>query len=1054
MENRKPTQTQICDYVVLSSPEAELEAEEADLNDDKSSLSDIVDEMLEDPALKEMEETLLATIQVLEDTLQETQILNELETRELKQNESRLQQKLQEQTELNEQTMQLLQEERQKSDQLAASKAQKIDVESFSLDPSTLPEGELMVTSNDLTKLLQIQEERHAQEMKELEQKLKKEEDKRAETERDNVRLEAAATVAKSIAEDTKQEDSVLQQQLKERQEMLELANRKLKKLDSELITSKQALKDQSTDAKAEQAAVKANEQELQKKIRKLEADMKTLTVKDAKAQATISNLEDIQTELEETLKNAKHERATSKAAAVSAQKSLKQTKALLAESMAKVGRLETRLAKSQMQSQSRKPNPPPKKDTAQAKRQPPKASQPASTAQKVPRLDNWELTDEGEVQGSVFDHPSLPNGEPIRTSALVNPKQARDGGTVKTSSGSLYRLGKKKRQAPSASTSTPSSTKQTVVAVVKPEPKAKQQAPSSPPAKKQAASPAVNLFSSFQKKPKETLKKEEPKPAIEEPPKAVTKSSPSISSIFGIPNTNAKETKAPEANVETKDPKPDVQDPPKVATKASPSISSIFGIPSTNAKDTKEAEADAETKDPKSAVEEPPKTATKASPSITSIFGIPNTHTKDTKEAEATADAKDTKEAEATAETKDLKSTDEAGSKPPPTSMLLPRMNFFGNAAAEKSEEETKKADKAEDENIKSKPYTSFNIFGSKPTASKDKLASEQQEKSTPEPVAAPSTSAYGRRKKIQKNEKAVEESSEELTLTGRTMCNGKYLLAGKPKKSVTGRCLILGAYHADANSKPTGNPIVIKLSENTDAMKKEHSIYQRVSSAVNKGVVVKCHSFIPEVEDRPGKSALILERGARDLKEHRRWIGMEGDDLKEALFSVAQCLDSIHGARMVWTDLKTENFVVVEDDDGHKVKAIDLESAMNVNNHPKDFTPEASPPEFAREYVYGDPHSFVLNYSFDVWSFGMLAYELAAGVGYYDGNSPDAIMQKLSQKKVPNPSIGIKDDDLADLIAQCLALDPKQRPSAQRITRHPYFASVAKPALFQFIW
>ena len=147
-----------------------------------------------------------------------------------------------------------------------------------------------------------------------------------------------------------------------------------------------------------------------------------------------------------------------------------------------------------------------------------------------------------------------------------------------------------------------------------------------------------------------------------------------------------------------------------------------------------------------------------------------------------------------------------------------------------------------------------------------------------------------------------------------------------------------------------------------------------------------------------------------------------------------------------------QTENFVVVEDEKtgDHSIKGIDLESAMKVRDHPIDYTPEATPPEFAKEFVSGDPHHFVLDYSFDVWSFGMLAYELATGVGYFDGNSPDTIMQKLSNHNVPNPNIGIEDDDLADLLAQCLALDPKHRPSAQKIARHKYFSSISKPGMF----
>ncbi|CAJ1950064.1 unnamed protein product [Cylindrotheca closterium] len=970
----------------------------------------------EDPILKELEETLLATIQVLEDTLHETQVVNELETREFKEEQVRLEQELQRLEQFNEQIMAQFQVEQTLA--ATSSKApQQLSslgsLESLLQNPSSVPKEGLVLTQRDLTQLLELQQERHDQEKKELEQQLRHEEKQRLELEQVNLRLEAEASAAAKAmmanVEDkdttTKQqqqqqqdtEGALLQTKLNEQQEALELANQNLEQVESELTRSKQALEKHTASAKSELAAFKTKEQQLVAKIDKLESEMTKLAVNDAKARETISNLEVAKQELEGTLEKARHETEASKEASTSSQKELTRVKQSLAERMVKIGRMETKLARAQIIAQSSSSSSslqPKKTTTAPTKKQteqPPKESSPVVTALKTPRLENWELTKDGEVIGSVFNHPSLPDGEPVRTSALVNPMGARDGITVNTKSGSRYKLGTKKTN------KTIAPKQPAAAASTKPAPSVgvKEQVPSSPPTpaatketKAKKSSPSIDLFANLQNKPakKETsLKKdEEPKPIKAETPKSKKTVTPTISSIFGSASSKAKKKSKEDTAAKTKPPK-----------------------------------------------------------------------------------------------------TPDAAKSPPSTSIPLPRINFFGNAHTEKTQEgKTKEFNNTNNNNkepedqgtgSKRQPYTPFNIFGSKSTGSpKDKLLTHGNsipaEKQTPEPTKATartSTSAYGKRKaqkskaisqQQQQQQQQQQHHKDELTLTGRTICDGKYLLAGKAKKSVTGRCLILGAYHADTNDKPTGNPIVIKLSENTDAMKKEHSIYKRVASGVSKGVVVKCHDFVSDVQDRPGKSALVLERGVRDLKEHRRWIGMEGNDLKEALYSVGQCLDTMHGARMVWTDCKTENFVVVEsdskeEDGGHKVKAIDLESAMNWKEHPRDFTPEASPPEFAKEYVSGDPHSFVLDYSYDVWSFGMLAYELATGIGYYDGNSPDAIMQKLSHKNVPNPSIGIEDDDLADLVSLCLALDPKQRPSAQKIVRHPYFASISKPTLFN-LW
>lgn len=56
-------------------------------------------------------------------------------------------------------------------------------------------------------------------------------------------------------------------------------------------------------------------------------------------------------------------------------------------------------------------------------------------------------LTSAGEVQGSVFNHPCLPNGEPVRTSILVNPRLAKDGATIKTRSSSMKEQKKRDKE-------------------------------------------------------------------------------------------------------------------------------------------------------------------------------------------------------------------------------------------------------------------------------------------------------------------------------------------------------------------------------------------------------------------------------------------------------------------------------------------------------------------------------------------------------------------------------------------------------------------------------
>lgn len=137
---------------------------------------------------------------------------------------------------------------------------------------------------------------------------------------------------------------------------------------------------------------------------------------------------------------------------------------------------------------------------------------------------------------------------------------------------------------------------------------------------------------------------------------------------------------------------------------------------------------------------------------------------------------------------------------------------------------------------------------------------------------------------------------------------------------------------------------------------------------------------------------------------------------------------------------DMKSENFIVTEEG---QVKGIDLESAMPVRDNPVDYSPEATPPEFAKAFLAGDGPYFVLEQSYDLWSFGMLLYELSTGRGYWDGKSPVQITKALRAE----PEIDLEDIDidknLKDLISRCLDLNPRKRPNIVQVLLHPYFVT-----------
>lgn len=272
------------------------------------------------------------------------------------------------------------------------------------------------------------------------------------------------------------------------------------------------------------------------------------------------------------------------------------------------------------------------------------------------------------------------------------------------------------------------------------------------------------------------------------------------------------------------------------------------------------------------------------------------------------------------------------------------------------------------------------------------------------------------------------------------------QYLLSGKPTQSTSRKSVLYKAFKADGDGLPTGTPVLVKVSKNWEAIEREAANYNRITKAgVTRGQFVNLIDFLPTASVITKKyslsSALVMERGAIDLKRYISINGaLKGKQLRDAASAAAQCLQAVHNSGLVWTDMKSENFIVTEEG---QVKGIDLESAMPVRDNPVDYSPEATPPEFAKAFLAGDGPYFVLEQSYDMWSFGMLLYELSVGRGYWEGMTPVRITKALRD----DPEIVLDDVDidekLRDLIKKCLDLNPRKRPNMVQVLLHPYFVT-----------
>jgi len=267
------------------------------------------------------------------------------------------------------------------------------------------------------------------------------------------------------------------------------------------------------------------------------------------------------------------------------------------------------------------------------------------------------------------------------------------------------------------------------------------------------------------------------------------------------------------------------------------------------------------------------------------------------------------------------------------------------------------------------------------------------------------------------------------------------EWLLAGKPRKSTSGKSQLYKGYKSQ-DGLPVGTAVVVKISSNWEALEREAKNYQNIARGNTH--FVQLYQYLPDasIQSRQfrNRAALVLERGVIDLKRYIVENGaLEGKRLRQATVTAVQCLQSIHGRRYVWTDLKSENFVV---DASGTVRGIDLESCCRVQTNPVDYSPEGTPPEFATAFLQGDGPDFELQYSYDIWSLGMLLYELSTGRGYFGGMSPAQITKTLKTIKDVDVS-AVPNVQLRNLIGNCLTIDAKKRPSLVQLLLHPYFVT-----------
>mmetsp|Transcript_78227 Transcript_78227/g.209147 ORF Transcript_78227/g.209147 Transcript_78227/m.209147 type:complete len:503 (-) Transcript_78227:82-1590(-) len=188
------------------------------------------------------------------------------------------------------------------------------------------------------------------------------------------------------------------------------------------------------------------------------------------------------------------------------------------------------------------------------------------------------------------------------------------------------------------------------------------------------------------------------------------------------------------------------------------------------------------------------------------------------------------------------------------------------------------------------------------------------------------------------------------------------------------------------------------------------------------------------------PNRRGLLLELvSGGTLRQHMRKAGSQGLSPGTIKFYVAEmfaAVEAMHERQWMHRDLKPEN--VMLDMEGH-VKLIDFDNAVPMSSRPTDATGTV-------EYMAPEVYDRSYNQLADVWSLGVITYELLLGYKPFNDVTIDGVQELVREYKsnliIPSNSMA---SDADDFLGRCLC-DWQTRIPARSARAHPWLADLPR--------
>jgi ankyrin repeat protein/serine/threonine protein kinase len=197
-----------------------------------------------------------------------------------------------------------------------------------------------------------------------------------------------------------------------------------------------------------------------------------------------------------------------------------------------------------------------------------------------------------------------------------------------------------------------------------------------------------------------------------------------------------------------------------------------------------------------------------------------------------------------------------------------------------------------------------------------------------------------------------------------------------------------------------------------------------------------------------------LVMERGSTSLWHEigtRRIGGYRPVIVRQIFIDAVVKVQALHNLGLIHSDLKPRNFLRI---DG-ALMLCDMDAALEIGKErAQDMKCSTAycPPELAQHIFAGGPTIKNIDAAFDVWSLGVILYELCTGQHLFSQDiSDDNLVDKNDQvilcawHTIPDSYLegvfpGQDGQHAKDLIRWCLKGNPSERPNIENILAHPF--------------